>query len=185
MKDNKDISESDRKGIEDLKDLIKTAPDRDRLQMQQYVASLQENWFDDREKTKTVIDFESYINGSSMDQKQKDKFYNILESFLVSQSQAKDEVSLAAKVLKSLIPKTNPDYAQIIKNIDEILSHPTNTKLNKDLGKFILESIKNDANIVNKDKVVIKSQLQVIIYGSEKDIPEDQKATATSSTSSG
>jgi len=53
---------------------------------------------------------------------------------LVEQSQTKDEIALAAKVLKSLIPKTNPNYKQIQKNIDDILSHPTNTKLNKELG---------------------------------------------------
>ncbi|EKE27985.1 MAG: hypothetical protein ACD_3C00111G0002 [uncultured bacterium (gcode 4)] len=174
--DNKDISDSDRKWIEELKTLIKKAPERERLQMMQYLSSLQENWFDDREKTKTVIDFESYINSSGLDQKLKDEFYNLLEWFLVTQNQAKDEVSLAAKVLKSLIPKTNPNYEQIVKNIDEILSHPTNTKLNKDLGTFILDSIKNDENIPNKDKVIIKSQLLVIIYGSQKNIPADLTA---------
>ncbi|MDD2565313.1 MAG: PKD domain-containing protein [Candidatus Gracilibacteria bacterium] len=178
--DNKDISENDRKGIEELKDLIKKSPEKDRLKMSQFLSSLQENWFDDREKTKTVIDFESYVNTSLADQKLKDQFFNVLEGLLIEQSQVKDEVALAAKVLRALIPKSNPNYAQIQKNIDDILSHPTNSKLNKDLGTFILDSIKNDSNITNKDKVIIKSQLQVIIYGSQKNIPEDVAAASVS-----
>lgn len=181
--DNKNISDADRLSIEELKDLIKKAPESDRLQMMKYLSSLQENWFDEREKTKTVVDFEAYVNASWLDQKVKDEYYNLLEWFLISGNQAKSEVTLAAKVLKALIPKTNPNYDKIMKNIDEILSHPTNIVLNKDLWKFILESIKDDSNISNKDKWVIKSQLQVIIYGTQKNIPDTVKESTTSSDS--
>jgi len=95
---------------------------------------IQENWFDDREKTKAIIDFETYINSiASMDQKTKDEFYNLAENLLVKQDQTKDDIKLAAKVLKSLIPKTISSYDKIMKNIDEILSHPVNTEMNKKL----------------------------------------------------
>jgi hypothetical protein len=59
--------------------LIKKSPERERLQMMQYLSTLQENWFDEREKTKTIIDFESFISSCSLDDKSKDEFYNLLE----------------------------------------------------------------------------------------------------------
>jgi hypothetical protein len=68
-----------------------------------------------------------------MDQKTKDEFYNLAENLLVKQDQTKDDIKLAAKVLKSLIPKTISSYDKIMKNIDEILSHPVNTEMNKKL----------------------------------------------------
>lgn len=168
----KDISDADKAGLEKLKDLIKSAKEQDRLKMMQYFATLQESWFDTREKTKTIIDFEAYIeNSSALDTKTKESFYSLLESLLLSDTQVKDDVGLATKVLKSLIPKTNSSYTQIIKNIDDIISHPTNTPLNKELGTFILNAIKDDATIEVKDKNTIKSQLQTIIYGGQNNIP--------------
>lgn len=168
----KDISDADKAGLEKLKDLIKSAKEQDRLKMMQYFATLQESWFDTREKTKTIIDFEAYIeNNSALDTKTKESFYSLLESLLLSDTQVKDDVGLATKVLKSLIPKTNPSYNEIMKKIDDIISHPTNTPLNKELGTFILNAIKDDATIEVKDKNTIKSQLQTIIYGGQNNIP--------------
>ena len=183
----KDISEADKVNLEKLKDLIKGAKEQDRLKMMQFFAQLQENWFDTREKTKTIIDFEGYIdNSSALDTAAKDSFYSLLEGFLLSDTQVKDEVGLATKVLKSLIPKTNPSYEQIMKNIDDIISHPTNTTLNKELGTFILNAIKDDTTIEVKDKNIIKSQLQTIIYGGQNNIPANAPAVeSTTNNSSG
>lgn len=180
----KDISEIDKANIEKLKDLIRNTKEQDRLKMMQYLALLQENWFDTREKTKIIIDFENYIDTSSpIDAKTKEEFYSILEGFLMTDNQIKDDITLATKVLKSLIPKTNPSYTQIMKNIDEILSHPTNITLNKELGKFILEAVKNDSTINNQDKLTIKSQLEVIINGGQNNVPISSVAWAEESSS--
>ena len=180
----KDISEIDKVNLEKLKDLIRGAKEQDRLKMMQYFSSLQENWFDTREKTKTIIDFETYIDsGSALDIATKDSLYSLLEGFLLADTQVKDDVSLATKVLKSLIPKTNSSYDQIIKNIDDIISHPTNTTLNKELGTFILNAVKDDADIEVKDKNIIKSQLQTIIYGGQNNIPENAPAVESTSSS--
>lgn len=152
--------------------------------MMQYFSLLQENWFDTREKTKTIIDFEAYIDASSaLDTKAKESFYSLLEGFLLSDTQVKDDVGLATKVLKSLIPKTNSSYAQIMKNIDDIISHPTNTTLNKELGTFILNAIKDDTTIEVKDKNIIKSQLQTIIYGGQNNIPANAPVVESSNSS--
>lgn len=177
---SKDISETDRANLEKLKELIRSSKEQDRLKMMQYFSALQENWFDTREKTKTIIDFEAYIDGSSaLDTSTKESFYSLLEGFLLADTQVKDDIGLATKVLKSLIPKTNPSYAQIMKNIDDIISHPTNTALNKELGTFILDAIKNDSTIEVKDKNIIKSQLQTIIYGGQNNIPSNAPAVET------
>lgn len=182
---SKDISEADAINLEKLKDLIRTSKEQDRLKMMQYFSALQENWFDTREKTKTIIDFENYIDtNSALDAPAKEAFYSLLEGFLLSDTQVKDDIGLATKVLKSLIPKTNPSYADIMKKIDEIIAHPTNTALNKELGTFILEAIKNDTTIEVKDKNIIKSQLQVIIYGGQNNIPENAPAIESESSSS-
>ncbi len=152
--------------------------------MMQYLSLLQENWFDAREKTKTIIDFESYIDAdSSLDNAQKEAFYSLLEGFLLAESQTKDDIGLATKVLKSLIPKTHTSYVQIMKNIDDIISHPTNITLNKELGTFILNAIKDDTTIDVKDKNIIKSQLQTIIYGGQNNIPATNSSTQINSES--
>ncbi|EKD30196.1 MAG: WD-40 repeat protein, partial [uncultured bacterium (gcode 4)] len=180
----KDISEIDKANMEKLKDLIRNTKEQDRLKMMQYLALLQENWFDTREKTKIIIDFETYIDSTSpIDAKMKEEFYSILEGFLMSDNQVKDDITLATKVLKSLIPKTNPSYTQIMKNIDEILSHPTNITLNKELGTFILDAIKNDSTINNQDKLTIKSQLEVIINGGQNNVPQKDVVEAEGSSS--
>ncbi|MBP8016503.1 PKD domain-containing protein, partial [Candidatus Gracilibacteria bacterium] len=182
LKENKDISATDKIKIEELKNLIKQTPEKERLKMMEYFSQLQENWLDDREKTKIIIDFETYVNSSFIEQKIKDQLYNLLEGFLVSQGETKNEITLATNILKKLIPTTNPSYLEIVGTkenpgkIDEILSHPTNTQLNKELAKFILEAVKNDSNISNKDKILIKSQLEVIIYGGQKNVPAQSQS---------
>ncbi|MDD2487034.1 MAG: PKD domain-containing protein [Candidatus Gracilibacteria bacterium] len=168
-----EISEQDKINLELIKDLIKKSGKQNEVKMMQNLSAIQDNWFDDREKTKAIIDFESYVDGLTLDQKIKDEFYNLLENLLVKQDQVKDEITVAVKILKSLIPKSNPNYDSIMKNIDEILSHPVNTKLNKDLGTSILEYVKNDSNIDNKDKLIIRSQLEAIIYGGQANVPKE------------
>lgn len=79
--------------------------------------------------------------------------------------------------------------------IDEILAHPTNIPENKELGRAILEAVKSDTTIENSDKITIKSQLEVIIYGGSTNVPavntqeniNDSQSTppSTSSSSSG
>lgn len=175
-----DIAGIDKTNMEKLKDMIKQAPDRDRLKFMQYYSSLQDNWFDAREKAKTIIDFETYIGQSSLSATDQQAFESILEGFLVTESAIKGDIGVAANLLKSLIPKSNAQYTQIMKNIDDILSHPTNTPLNKELGKFILDAVKNDASISNADKLTIKSQLEIIIAGGQSNVTP----TVTENTSS-
>ena len=185
------ISDNDKANLEKLKDIIRTkAPEQDRLKLMNSLSSLQENWFDQREKTRVILDMETAISELKLDQAIKDDAYSLLEGFLVSDSQTKDEIGLAVKVLKSLIPESNSHYKEIVGEngkpglVDEILSHPTNTALNKELGKKILDYIKDDKNIENKDKLIIKSQLEVIIYGGQANVPANAETPTTEESSS-
>lgn len=180
------LSDSDKANLEKLKDLIRTKiPEKDRMKVMQQLSSLQENWFDSREKTRIILDMETTVGELKLDQSVKDDIYSLLEGFLVSEDQTKDDVALAVKVLKSLIPESNAHYKEIVGDkdkpglVDEILSHPANTELNREIGKKILDYVKDDKNIENKDKLIIKSQLEVIIYGGQANVPAASKDPET------
>ncbi|HRI36859.1 MAG TPA: PKD domain-containing protein [bacterium] len=167
------ISDRDRVGLEKIKDLIRSAPEGDRLYLMEHLAQLQENWFDPREKTKSIIAFEDYIGGmTGIDDPVKQQYYDLLDGFLFADDKAVSDVNLAASVVRNLIPQDNPDYAKVDSNLSEILSHPTNTELNKQLGSEILEIVKNDSTISNDDKLLIRAQIETIIYGGVDNIPD-------------
>gem|GEM_PF-2315684 len=48
-----------------------------------------------------------------------------------------------------------------------------------------MKSVENDNNISVKDKKIIKSQLLVIIYGSQDKVPEDKVVTDTTKQQGG
>lgn len=101
------------------------------------LTQVQENWSDDREKTKAIIDFQLAISELAISEDQKNEFLTILDSFLLTDSETKDDVALATSVLKKLIPTSNAKYEEIFGKdgkgglIAEILSHPTNLDLNR------------------------------------------------------
>ena len=49
--------------------------------------------------------------------------------------------------------------------IDQILSHPNNLELNREIGKEILEAVKDDPVLTTEDKLILKEQVRIIIYG--------------------
>lgn len=188
----KNLSDADKAGLETLKDLINSkAPEGQRVHLMQLLSQLQENWSDDREKTKTIIDFQSAISELAMPDADKTELLTILDSFLLSDSEVKDDMALATSVLRKLIPSTNPKYEEIFGAdgksglVGEILSHPTNLDLNKQIGEKILSYIKDDTGITDNDKLILKEQLRVIIYGGSKNVVAATTETPPASTGSG
>lgn len=57
--------------------------------------------------------------------------------------------------------------------------------MNKTIGEKILGYIKDDKEIPDGDKLILKEQLRVIIYGGSKNIPSDQLAPAPAAPSTG
>jgi hypothetical protein len=108
------LTEKEKTDMATLKDLISnTAPEGERVKLMQLFNQLQENWSDDREKTKTIIDFQMMVSELALKDTQKNEFLTILDSFLLTDSETKDDIGLATSVLQKLIPTTNPKYEEI------------------------------------------------------------------------
>jgi hypothetical protein len=57
----KGISDSERVKIEKLKDYVNSLSKEHKLKALMYVQKLQEEWFDNREKTNVILEFENYV----------------------------------------------------------------------------------------------------------------------------
>lgn len=94
------LTDKEKEGLATLKDLIANkAPEGDRVKLMQLLSQLQENWPDDREKTKTIIDFQMKISELALKDEVKSEFLDILDSFLLTDSETKDDIGLATSVL--------------------------------------------------------------------------------------
>lgn len=165
------ITDSERVKIEKLKSYIQGLPQENRLKGMQYMQKLQEEWFYVNEKTKIILEFEGFIDGLWLSN--GTDIINLLESFLIEWQEDQSLRNMAYNVVKNLIPKELVEHDEIIANLDQINQNPDKLEENKVLGKEILEMIKDTSLISNDDKLTIKTQLQVFIYGSVDNIPEE------------
>ncbi|MDD4151215.1 MAG: PKD domain-containing protein, partial [Candidatus Gracilibacteria bacterium] len=163
------VTDEQKMQIDELKDYVKKLPQESRLKAMKYVEALQSAWFDDREKTQVILDFEKYIDGLSF--ADKDNVINLLESFIVENDSDKSTRNMAMKVITGLIPKDDPNYKTIEDKLEQLKSGSLDQATAKKIGTEILELVKNISSISNEDKVTIKSQLQYLIYG--KNIPTE------------
>lgn len=132
-----------------------------------------------------MIDIQEEVLASAgMSTSEKETLSNIIDAILVGDAASTDEVTVATKVIESLIPTNNPNRSVILEKLESIKSHPGNLSENKILGSTILELIKNDSSIEDKYKLLIRSQLQVIINGGQQNVPETE-VVSDSGTSSG
>ena len=159
--------------IEKVKNFVLSLPQENRLQGMKYIQLLQESWFDSREKTQIILEFQSYLD-SLWDPKAIDVI-ETLESFLVSETNDKSLVSMSYNVIKNLIPKELVEYNDIVSKLDTILETSWNLEeevLNQNIKLWweILSSIKDTSLMTNEDKFTVKAQLQFLIYNTE--IPE-------------
>jgi PKD repeat protein len=174
------LSDGDKVALESLKDLIRTtAPEGQRVKLMQYITQIQENWNDVTAKTKTIIDFQQSVSELGISEGDKNKFLTILDGFLLSDSETKDDIGLATSVLRKLIPASNVHYEEIFGKdgkgglVGEILGHPTDLERNKEIASKIAGFIKDDNTISDDDKLILREQLKVIIFGGSKNvIPE-------------
>ncbi len=165
------ITDAEKVKIEKLKAYVQWLPQEWRLKWMQYVQKLQEEWFYVNEKTKVILEFESFID--SLWVSNGTEIINLLESFLIEWQEDQSLRNMAYNVVKNLIPKELVEYDEIIANLEQIKQNPNKLEENKVLGREILEMIKDTSLISNEDKLTIKTQLQVFIYGSVENIPEE------------
>jgi len=56
------VTEIEKQKIEELKSLVVWLDQVQRVEAMNYIQKLQEEWFDDTEKTRVIIDFEAYLD---------------------------------------------------------------------------------------------------------------------------
>ncbi len=185
------VSDAEKAKLEKVKSIVQQAPEKDRLYLMKSLSQLKEMWGDKVGKTETIIAMQGYVDSSAMAPAAKQELYSLLDSLIVSDEMAADEVTLAAGVVKNLIPSDDAHYAEIVKGIvtasgseagilDQILSHPNDLERNKELGMRILALIKDDEAISVENKFIIKEQLKVIVYGGAAQVPAAEQEAASS-----
>lgn len=179
------FSQKDKNNLENLQAKIRNLESDDRIILTQEYNSLIENWDDELERTKNLIGIQEEVESSAgMTDSQKKEFATLIDTILVGDATATDEVTVATKVIESLIPADNPNKTIITEKLEAIKSHPGNLTENKTLGTAILELIKDDTSIEDKYKLIIRSQLQIIVNGGQESVPTNE-ITTTDSGSSG
>lgn len=174
------VSDSEREKIESLKASLLKLPQQQKLKSLSYVQKLQENWNDDTEKTRTILDFENYIFELGLTN--EDELINILESLLVEWQEDQSAKQITYQALVNLVPEgiecsveSGACYDSLLSKLEDIRSSD-DTQYNKTLGKEILEVIGDTDLMNNSQKLDFKAILTSLVYGGDvSDIPEDEK----------
>jgi PKD repeat protein len=176
------VSESEREKIELLKSSLLKLPQQQKLRALSFVQKLQENWNDNTEKTRTILDFENYIFGLGLDIAAEDELINTLESLLVEWQEDQSAKQITYQALVNLVPQgieceveMGICYDSLLAKLEDIRSSD-DTDYNKALGKEILQVIGITDLMTNSQKLDLKAILTTLVYGGEvSSIPEDEK----------
>jgi hypothetical protein len=146
--------------------------------MQRY-NTLVENWNNTFDKAKSLIDIQESIESGTMDNDKKIKLSKVVDDLLVGDSQVIDEMGIAVRLIRDLIPIESPNHAVLIAKLADIESHPTLISENKKLGKEMLVLIETDTSIPDKYKVHIKNQLSIIVNGGSTSVSAEESNSGT------
>ncbi len=177
------VSDDIKLKIEKLKSLINQLPKEHKYKWLMYVQKLQEWWFDNREKTNVILDFEWFIFDLWISN--SDEIINLLESLLVEDQADKSEKAITFNALKNLVPlsivckgtatwTTVNCYSDLIEKLEEIRDSE-NIEENITLWKYILDAIALDTVMTIKEKNDFKAILKTLIYWWVKYIPPEEK----------
>ena len=181
-----EIREQDRANLEILREMIQSkVPETSRATFMSYFGKLKDEWYDQNQKTTTIIEFEKAIASAGLDEKLVTDMNGILESFLATDDALGAEVSTALNTIRGLIPPSS-SYAEEVMGKDgnggllrEIIDAPNNLEENKAKALKILTYVKDDPQITVENKNILKSQLKIIIYHGSENIPDDQVEPST------
>ncbi len=162
---NSELTEFDKKELDTLSGLIRSIEDENRIILMQLYNTLIENWDDSFSKAKTLIELQEKIEIQNISDEKKWEFIKTLDALLVGDSQATDDVTLAAKLIEWLIPTSSKSRTIILEKLELIKSHPTLLTENKILAQDILKMVEVDDTIENKYKLHIKNQIITILNG--------------------
>lgn len=177
------VTEEEKQKIDELKSMVKSLTESDRMQGMMYVQRLQEEWFDATEKTKIIIEFEWFLDKPTIINSAE--IIDLLESLLVLGQDDKSEKNIAYNALKALIPDgiECPTLAEwICKDILleklEAINISSDVEENKKIGSEMLLLIKDATVMTSKEKLDFKAVLKIFVYGGLSEVPvEEQEET--------
>ena len=174
------VTESEKEKIEKLKGILSTLPQQQRLESLSYVQKLQENWNDNTEKTRTILDFENYIFDLGLEQ--EDEIIELLESLLVEWQEDQSAKQITYTALVNLIPQdiqcevvSGTCYDSLLSKLEDI-RNSDDIEYNKTLWTEILEVVGKTDLMTNNQKLDFRAILKSLVYGGNvEDIPEAEK----------
>ena len=178
------VSTIEKEKIDRLKTLLSGLEQTQRVEAMSYVQKLQEEWFDDTEKTRVIIDFELYLDENTPDI--ADEAIELLSSLLVEWQEDKSSRNISLNALKNLVPEDivceQPSsfascYEYLMGTLESIKDSES-LEDNKTLGSEVLTILGWVENMTNAQKLDFKAILKSLVYGSVDDIPEEEKQDA-------
>lgn len=170
------VTEAEKAKIEKLKIAVSKLPQQNRIQAMQYIQKMQENWWDETEKVRTIIAFEQFLDTTWY--KNVDNIIDLLES-LISENNS-DEKSVAFEALKALIPNDIECSVaswtckeDLIKKLEKI-KNSNNIEENRAIWKEILGPIGKDKKMTKKQKNDFKGILRILVYSWVNNIPKNE-----------
>ena len=177
------ITDSTRLKIEKLKNYVDALPKQHKLKGSMYIQHLQEEWFDNREKTNIILEFEWFILDTWVSN--SEEIVNLLEWLLVENQEDKSEKAITFNALKNLIPESivckDPNTLEETMCYDimvaklEAIKNNDNIDENKVLWTEILKIVAVDKIMTNKEKTDFKAILKTFIYWGVVNIPDSEK----------
>jgi hypothetical protein len=172
------ISNSVKTKIENLKVMITKLPQKDRMNGMRYLQKMQENWLDETEKVRTIIEFEEFLESTW--NKDVWEIIDLLESLLVEWEEDKSEKNIAFTALKSLIPddiqcKTDIGTCKefLVKKLEQI-KNSSDVVNNKEIWKEFWVPIWWNKNLTVKQKNDFKAILKILINSWLDNVPESE-----------
>ncbi len=184
------LNDEDKAKVEKVKTFISNLPEAQKNEGLKLLSKLQDDWLDENERTKTILDLEAFL-GSSQIQGGSD-MVDTLESLLVTGQDDKSQKNIAFNALKSLIPDalacTTPDTKTSCKEYLvsqlEIIKGSTDIEANKKVGTSILKILETAEWMTPNDKVDFKAVLKTFVYGGVQNIPTDEQNQVKQETQS-
>lgn len=176
------FSTQDKTNLDVFQTKIRSLQSDDRIIFTQAYNKLIENWDDGHDRTQNLLDIQGLVDDSkSLSADDKKSLSDMINTILVWNAQAANEVNVASQVISGIIPVKDENRESILSKLEEIKGHPNDLANNKIIGKSILDIVKTDSNIPDGDKILIKSQLSIIINGGQASVPVSETIATSQS----
>lgn len=174
------FSTQDKSNLDAFQTKIRSLQSDDRIIFTQAYNKLVEDWDDGHDRTQNLLDIQGLVDDSkTLSEDDKKVLSDMIDTILVWNAQTANEVNVASQVISGIIPVKDENRVTILSKLEEIKWHPSDLANNKIIGKAILDIVKTDSNIPDGDKILIKSQLSIIVNGGQASIPASEKVTTS------